>query len=69
MYDTGAKAGMGMGEDMASYFANRAKIAYEGQNTQNQRDEGIWGAMGGGAGTMASLIPFLMKSGMFAAAA
>lgn len=53
LYDTGAKTGMAMGEDMASVLAQRAKLAYEGQNTENQRSGGMWGNLLGGVGTVA----------------
>lgn len=55
MYNTGAESGMRLGENLSSILAQRAKLAYEGQNTENQRDEGIWGSIGGGVGTLASL--------------
>lgn len=58
LYDTGSKAGMSMGENMASVLANQAKLAYEGQNADNQHSEGIWGAIGGGAGALAGLAAF-----------
>lgn len=58
IYNTGAQTGMAAGEDMASYFANRAKLQYEGQNAQNQRDEGIWGSIGSGLGAAAGLAMF-----------
>jgi hypothetical protein len=53
LYDTGAAAGQRGGEDMASYFANRAKLNYEGQNAENQHEGGMWGSLLGGAGTIA----------------
>jgi hypothetical protein len=56
LYNTGANAGMRMGENMASILAQKAKLAYEGQNAQNQRSGGLFGAIGGGIG---SLLPFL----------
>jgi hypothetical protein len=59
LYDTGAKAGMTEGEDMASVLAQQAKAAYEGQNTQNQHEGGEWGSFLGGAGQIAALAAFL----------
>lgn len=56
LYDTGAKTGMAMGEDMASVLANKAKLAYEGQNAENQHEGGMWGSLLGGAGTIAGSI-------------
>jgi hypothetical protein len=59
LYDTGAKTGMQMGEDMSSVLANQAKLAYEGQNTENEHEGGEWGSFLGGAGQLASLAAFL----------
>jgi len=56
MYNTGAQMGQSAGEDMASYFANRAKLNYEGQNAENQHQGGGMGALFGG---LASAAPFL----------
>ncbi len=52
MYGIGANAGMKKGEDMASYLANQAKLAYEGQNAENQKGGGMWGSLLGTAGTV-----------------
>lgn len=52
LYNTGAQTGMAMGEDLASVLANQAKLAYEGQNAQNQSDMGGWGSMLGGIGSL-----------------
>lgn len=46
IYGIGAKAGMGMGENMASYLANRAKLEYEGANAENQQSGGAFGGFG-----------------------
>lgn len=59
LYDTGAKTGVQMGEDLASILANQSKMAYEGQNAENEREGGIWGSLGGGLGTAAALAAFL----------
>lgn len=59
LYNTGAKTGMAMGEDLASVLANQAKLAYEGQNAENQHEGGMWGSLLGGAGTAAGLLAFL----------
>ena len=56
LYNTGAQMGQGAGEDMASYFANRAKLNYEGQNAENQHQGGGMGALFSGA---AQALPFL----------
>lgn len=56
LYGTGAQAGMGLGEDMASMLANQAKLAYAGQAGQNQRQNDIWGALGGAVGTLAAFL-------------
>lgn len=53
IYNTGANTGMAMGEDLASYLANRAKMQYESANAQNQHDQGTWGSIFGGLGTLA----------------
>jgi hypothetical protein len=53
LYDTGAKTGMAMGEDMASILAQKAKLAYESQNAENQHSGGMWGTLLGGAGAVA----------------
>ncbi|MDD5211396.1 MAG: hypothetical protein PHV62_03210 [Sulfuricurvum sp.] len=54
IYNTGARAGMSAGEDMASYFANRAKLNYEGQNAENQHEGGMWGNLIGAGATAAA---------------
>jgi hypothetical protein len=59
IYDTGAKTGISMGEDMASYLANKAKLQYEGQNAENEHQGGMWGSFLGGAGQAAALAAFL----------
>lgn len=56
LYNTGATAGVGMGEDLSSYLANRAKLAYEGANADNQHEGGIWGSLLSGAGTLLSFL-------------
>lgn len=58
IYNTGAQTGMSMGEDLASVLANKAKLAYEGQNAENQQSGGIWGSLGGGIGSLAGLAAF-----------
>jgi hypothetical protein len=62
IYNTGAQAGMSMGQDMASVLANQAKLAYEGQNAENQREGGMWGALGSGLGSLAGLAVFSSAS-------
>lgn len=56
LYDTGAKTGMAMGEDLASVLANKAKLAYEGQNAENEHEGGMWGSIFGAAATAAPYI-------------
>jgi hypothetical protein len=56
LYNTGANAGMNMGQDMASYYANRGNLAYEGQNAENQHNGGMWGSLGAGVGALASFL-------------
>jgi hypothetical protein len=51
IYGIGAKTGMSMGEDMASYLANRAKLSFEGQNAENEHEGGGWGSVLGGIGS------------------
>jgi hypothetical protein len=58
IYDVGAQAGMGLGENLASVLGAQANYAYEGQNAQNQHDQGIWGSIFGGGGQMASQLPW-----------
>lgn len=53
IYNTGAQTGIAAGEDMASILAQKAKMAYEGQNADNQHQGGMWGSLLGGAGTIA----------------
>lgn len=53
IYNTGAQTGVGMGEDMASWLAQKAKLQYEGQNTENQHEGGAMGSILGGLGTAA----------------
>jgi hypothetical protein len=53
IYNTGAETGKSMGEDMSSYLANKAKLAYEGQNAENEHSGGMWGSLLGGIGTIA----------------
>jgi hypothetical protein len=56
IYNVGARAGMGMGEDMASMLANQAKLAYEGQNAENQHQSGGIGSLLGGIGSLIGLL-------------
>jgi hypothetical protein len=49
-YDTGAKAGIGLGEDIASVLANQANLEAERQNVENQHEGGMWGGFGSLAG-------------------
>lgn len=53
LYNTGAEMGKSAGEDMASYFANRAKLNYEGANAENQHRGGMWGTLLGAGGAVA----------------
>ena len=58
IYNTGAGMGRAAGEDMASYLANQAKLAYEGQNAENQQQGGAFGSLLGGLGQLGGM--FLM---------
>lgn len=58
IYNTGAQTGMAMGEDMASVLANQAKMAYEGQNAENQQQGGMWGELGSGIGAAAGIAKY-----------
>lgn len=58
LYNTGAQSGMQLGENLASILAQRAKLAYEGQNAENQHQGGIWGSLFGGAGSLAGMAAF-----------
>ena len=51
LYNTGAQASMGMGEDMANVLLNRSKLAYAGQNAENQHEGNAWGSIFGAVGT------------------
>lgn len=55
MYGMGAQAGMGLGEDLASILGQKAKLAYEGRNAENQHAGGTWGSLLGGLGGLASI--------------
>jgi hypothetical protein len=59
LYDTGANSGMRLGENLASILAQRAKLAYEGQNAENEHEGGMWGSIGSGIGTIAGMAAFL----------
>ena len=54
MYNTGAQTGTTMGEDMAGFLAQKAKLAYEGANSENEHQGGGWGSLLGGAAGVAS---------------
>lgn len=58
LYNTGATSGMQLGEHLASILAQRAKLAYEGENAENEREGGLWGSIGGGIGTLAGMLKF-----------
>lgn len=69
MYGAGLEGEMGMGKmgfDAAKELADsinasrmqKAGLEYQGQNAANQRAGGIGGAIGQGAGTLASLLAF-----------
>lgn len=58
IYGTGARAGMGLGEDLASVMGSRAKLAFEAANAENQRRQGMTGGLIG-AGIQA--LPFLFS--------
>jgi hypothetical protein len=57
-YDTGARAGMGMGDAMGNYLSQRAQYGYAGQAARNAADaqnrqnflNGVGGAFGGAVG-------------------
>lgn len=51
IYNTGAKAGMGLGENLASILAGKAGLAYAGQNAQNQHRSDLFGNIIGGIGS------------------
>jgi len=59
LYNTGAESGMRLGENLASILAQRAKLAYEGQNAENAHEGGLWGSLGSGIGTAAGALAFL----------
>lgn len=54
LYNTGAQTGVGLGQDLASILANKAKLAYEGQNAENQHEGGKWGSILGAGTSLAS---------------
>lgn len=49
MFNTGASTSQSMSEDLASTLAQKAKLAYEGQNAENEHNGGSWGSLLGGA--------------------
>jgi hypothetical protein len=53
MYGIGAEAGMGLGQNLASIEAQKARLAFESANSRNQQRGGIGGMIGGGLGMMA----------------
>lgn len=57
LYNTGAQASMGLGDNLASLFGNEGMLRYEGQNTENQHEGGQMGGMFGG---LMSLLPFFL---------
>lgn len=61
LYHGGMTASMGLGQDMASLYGSQGQLAYEGANSQNQHDQGMWGDIFGSG--MAAL-PFLASGGM-----
>ncbi len=52
-YNNGQAAGIGKSQDLASILASKAQNAYEGQNSENQHEGGMWGSLLGGLGTAA----------------
>ena len=58
MYGTGARAGIGMGENLANRAQNRAKLAYEGAEAENKYNRGPWDAFFGGMGNAAGAADF-----------
>ena len=57
MMDTGAKASMGYGEDLATALMAQAQLAYAGQNAQNQQQQGMFGNLiGGGLSLLGSFL-------------
>jgi hypothetical protein len=49
-YDTGAKAGMGLGEDLASLYGQQGQYAYAGQAGENAANSSMWNSIFGGVG-------------------
>jgi hypothetical protein len=54
-YQYGQQAGLQLGDNLSSNSAQRAKLAMERQNAENQHSGGIWGSLLGGAGTAAGM--------------
>lgn len=52
LYDTGANAGMRLGENLGSVMGNQGNLAFERRNAQNQYSQGRRGALLGAAGTI-----------------
>lgn len=53
LYDKGYGASNELGQSIGNIALQKALIKYLGQNTENQHDDGGWGALLGGAGTLA----------------
>ncbi len=52
MYNTGAAAGIGLGQDIGSVLAQQGNLAYQGQNADNMHSQGELGAFGSGIGSL-----------------
>lgn len=52
LYNTGANASMGLGQDMANLYNNQAQNAYAGASNQNQNSGGFFGSLIGGLGSL-----------------
>jgi hypothetical protein len=56
IYNTGAAAGVGLGQDLASILGSQAQLSYEGQNAQNQAEGGAFGSLMGGLGSLGAML-------------
>ena len=56
LYGIGAKAGIGMGEDLASMLASQAQLAYAGEAAKNQAQGQRLGNVASGIGALAAFL-------------
>ncbi len=55
----GFNAANEMGQSMGNYLMQQANLNYQGQNSQNMHDQGMWGSLLGGLGDLGALAAFM----------